>query len=363
MSFFAQTGSPWNRTWADGIIDGTPSLIWASSHLGQVWNFFVVTALDVNAHRAMRLTSYLLGILYLAACAILASTLERRGQVPFFLVASVSPITVFLHGAEEVGFYPAPVLMLALALHRRWPVLEGGRRIAVFALPGIAAALHGVGLFFLPGVVLLDVLERVRVGTAGVGGALRDATVRGLGVTLTFFGPAGALFIAYVVLFRHVSIFPGDAGGGSQGGVIMLPFQSFPARTIAGVDYRAYAFFSPEHLLDVLATAAMGAPAFCLLLGLLPLLHRPVWAVVRRELGRWSLALAGLLYALIAYTGAGLTATIFLLVPVLSLLQVMSLVAFFSVDTRPWTRSLPLLLLPTLTATAFVWSRQAAGVL
>jgi len=257
-----------NAGWARHIVADTPRQIWASSHFGQVLNYLVLEGLAwldpaVTAFTAMRLVSYGMGLLYVAALALLATTSPGRGRIAFFIIGALSPLTVFLHGEEEIPYYPFPVLLLVAALWRRagraQGVKQGG---ALSALGGLAAAFHGVGLFFLPGIAALG---------WGTGSARRSAHERvraTLDSMVMFFGPTGALFVFYVLAFPVVSIFPGDAGGGGQRTLFVPLFGTIAAFH----EFRAYSFFSLTHLQDVALLVVMGAPALLVL---------AAWAVAR----------------------------------------------------------------------------------
>ena len=346
-----------NAGWARHIVADTPRQIWASSHFGQVLNYLVLEGLawldpGVTAFTAMRLVSYGMGLLYVAALALLATTSPGRGRIAFFIIGALSPITVFLHGEEEIPYYPFPVLLLVAALWRRAGRAQGAERGgALAALGGLAAAFHGVGLFFLPGIAALG---------WGAGSARRSARERVLATLdsmVMFFGPTGALFVFYVLAFPVVSIFPGDAGGGGQRTLFVPLFGTIPAFH----EFRAYSFFSLTHLQDVALVVVMGAPALLVLAAWAVARGRSVAAQLRADAPLWVLAGCGLVFVTFFYPGVSVFVTQSILVPALSLAQVLAALTLVSADSAPWRRSFPALLLVTVAATAFDWAHAGTN--
>ena len=346
-----------NEVWGRKIVGETPQLIWASSHFGQVTDYFVLEALrwfepTVGVFTAMRVVSFAMGLIYLAALALLATTVPRNARVPLFVVGALSPITVFLHGEEEIPYYPFAFLLLAAALWRRLDP-SGRERWAVplAGLGGIAAAFHGVGLFFLPGIVAL------RWGMDSMLRSARERVVGVLGSALGFFGPTGVLFILYVLVFPGVTIFPGDATGGAQQRLFVPLLGTIPA--VPG--FRAYAFFSLTHLQDVALLLAMGAPALVVLVAWAAVRRDEVRAVLRADAPLWVMAGCGLVFVLFFYAGVSVLVTQSILVPALSLAQVLATLTLTTIDPRPWRRSFPILIAVTIAATTFAWTH--AGTL
>jgi len=361
LFFFLVLGPPvpkYNAAWGDYIVEETPLVIWGSSHFGQVANYALLQAgrlayPDFDAHQALALASYLMGLVYLVAIAILALPLPRTRQVGFFIIASLSPITVFFHGDEELGAYPFPFLLLALGLHRIWKGEPGERDVAVSLLGGLGAALHGVGLFFLPGVIAL------RLAASRAGRSLRYRALISAEATATFFGVSGALVVLYIVAFKNVRFVPGDAGGAGQGTLLLPLLGSVPARG----EFQAYSFFSLVHLWDIATILLLGAPAFCLFVLVALFQRQSAWSGVRSTWEQWILASLGLVITAWLYPAGGMLAAAFMLVPSVSLLQALSLLGFATAeDPRLWIRAFVPLLAGSSLATAVLWSKLVAGV-
>lgn len=346
-----------NSTWARSIIADTPQHVWASSHFGQVLDYLVLKALSwrepaTTAIATMRLVSYAFGLLYITAIALLATGLPSRGRVAFFIIGVISPLTVFLHGEEEIAYYPFPVLILVMAIWRRTGGSHAGALDAVLtALGGVAAALHGVGLFFLPGIIGLGWRSGVTVQS------LRDRIVVTLHSFLVFFGPSGVLFVLYILAFPAGSIVPGDAGGGGQRTLFVPLFGTIPAFN----EFRAYSFFSLTHLQDVAMVMGMGAPAL-LTLGVAAIVaRRTVIDQLRADGPLWGLAGCGILFVIFYYAGVSIFVTQSILVSALSVAQTLAAVTLLTADARPWRRSFPALLIVTVAATAFDWTHAGTN--
>lgn len=346
-----------NAIWGTFIIANTPVQIWASSHFGQVLDYLVFANLrridgTVTAFTAMGAVSYAMGLVYLAGLAVMATTLPRGRRIAFLVVGAASPITVFLHGEEEIPYYPYPLLVLAVALYRRWTPEERRRRGSlVAALGGLAAAFHGGGLFFLPGILAL------RVAAESAPRAIGTTLRAGFDAGVAFFGPTGALFVFYVLTFPGVAIVPGDAGGGGQQRLFVPLFGEIPAYH----EFRAYSFFSGTHLAEVLAISVMGAPALWLLAAAAIPRGRELAALIRADAALWILAGCGLAFATFFYAGVSILITQSILVPILSLAQVLALVTLAELDGPLWRRLYPLLLALTVAATAFDWLHAGAN--
>ena len=346
-----------NATWARSIIADTPHQIWASSHFGQVLNYavlFLLTRVDpaFTPIASMRIVSYAIGLLYVAALGLLATTVPTRGRVAFFVIGVVSPLTVFLHGEEEIAYYPFPVLVLVAALWRRAQARQGGvSGTGLAALGGLAAALHGVGLFFVPGIIALS------SRTLGGGRSLSRRVLASAEPLLIFFGANGALFILYVLAFPSGSIVPGDAGGGGQRTLFVPLFGTIPTFN----EFREYSFFSLAHLQDVVMLLCMGAPALLVLGAVAVRARHAVAAAVRADAPIWVLAGCGIALVLFYYPGVSIFVTQSILVSSLALAQTLAALVLVSTDDSPWRRSFPVLLVVTVAATAFDWTHAGTN--
>ena len=69
----------------------------------------------------------------------------------------------------------------------------------------------------------------------------------------------------------------------------------------------------------------------------------------------------GLVFVLFFYAGVSVLVTQSILVPALSLAQVLATLTLTTIDPRPWRRSFPILTAATMAATAFAWTH--AGTL
>ena len=351
-----------NVFWSQSLIERANTVIWASSHFGQVLDYLVLQAgratigFPFTPVRAMAVVTYGAGLLYLASLAAFASTLGRDRRIPMFLLGSVSPVTVFLHGDASLGALPAPFALLALTLFR---IRDGHSDRAQAAIPaivaGIGAALHGAALILLPGVIALQIAaDRAR----SLGAIARSA----IGGGASFFGPTGALLIFYVLAFRNVTIIPGDANGGTAGGQVqlfILPFQNIPANG----GFRAYAFFSWLHLTDVLTMLAMGVPAFAAVIATVAVRPRDALGSMRRRAPEWVMGAMGVVVVVTLYPGVGIIAGQYALVPGLALLQVLSLGLVLELDPTSWRWTFAPMLVATLAATVFDWQMYWRGAL
>lgn len=341
-----------NVGWARSIVAQTPQQIWASSHFGQVVDYVVLTVLralepSASGFTAMRAVSFGMGLVYLAALAVLSTSVPRPARIPLFIVGAVSPISVFLHGEEEIPYYPFPLLVLVAALWRTMDAPARARWLSPLAgMAGIAAALHGVGLFFLPGVLALPVTAR------SVAGPVRDRVITLVGTALAFFGPTGALFILYVLVFPGVTIFPGDASGGGQQRLFVPLLGAIPEIG----EFRAYSFFSLTHLGDVALLIVSGAPALVCLVAWTVARRTGIGAIVREDKALWVMAACGILFVTFYYAGVSVFVTASILIPALSIAQLVAALTLLSVDERPLWRSFPILAISSVAATVFVWT-------
>ena len=347
--------------WSHGLIERANTVIWASSHFGQVLDYLVLQAgratigFPFTPVRAMAVVTYGAGLVYLASLAAFASTLGRDRRIPMFLLGSVSPVTVFLHGDAALGALPAPFALLALTLFRIWDGRADRTHSAIPAIvAGIGAALHGAALILLPGVIALQIAtDRAR----SLGAVARSAIAGGA----SFFGPTGALLIFYVLAFRNVTIIPGDANGGVNGQVqlFILPFQNIPANG----GFRAYAFFSWLHLTDVLTMLAMGVPALAGVIAAVAVRSRTVLGSMKRRAPEWVMGAMGVVVVVTLYPGVGMIAGQYALVPGLALLQVLSLGLVLELDPTSWRWTFAPLLVATVAATVFDWQMYWGGAI
>ncbi len=351
-----------NVFWSKSLVERANTLIFASSHFGQVLDYLVLQAgratigFPFTPVRAMAVVTYGAGLLYLASLALFASTLGRERRVPMFVLGAVSPVTVFLHGDAALGALPAPFALLALTLFRIWSGHPDRSRLAIPALvAGIGAALHGAALILLPGVVALQ----IAADQARSFGAMARSAITG---SAAFFGPSGALLIFYVLAFKNVTIIPGDANGGTAGGQVqefILPFQSIQA--IGG--FRAYAFFSWTHLTDVLTTLAMGVPALASVITLGALRPRTMLGSIKRRAPEWAFGAMGVVLVITFYPGIGIIADQYFLVPELAMLQILSLGLVVELGRTWWRWAFVPLLATTLAATVIDWQMYWAGAI
>lgn len=348
--------------WSESLVARANTLIFASSHFGQVLDHLtlqIARALfgpSFAVVRAMSLVTDGMGLVYLGALAVFASTLERDRRIPLFILGAVSPVNVFLHGDAALGAFAAPFALLAVALYRSWDDRIRSERAAIPAIvAGLGAALHGAGLIFLPGVLALQIAaDRAR----SWGAVARSAIAAGA----AFFGPNGALLVFYVLAFKNVTIIPGDANGGTAGGQIqefIFPFQSIPAQGA----FRAYAFFSWLHLVDVVTALAMGVPALAAVLAFALLRRRDVGFAIRQHAPEWILGAMGVVLVIILYPGVGIIADQYFLVPELAVLQVLSLGLVLELGRAPWRGVFWPLLAITLGATIVDWQLYWQGAL
>ena len=351
-----------NIFWSQSLVERANTLIFASSHFGQVLDYLVLQAgratigFPFTPVRAMAVVTYGAGLLYLATLALFASTLGRERRIPMFLLGSVSPVTVFLHGDASLGALPAPFALLSLTLFRIWSGRADRLPLAIPALvAGIGAALHGAALILLPGVVALQLAaDRAR----SAGGVIRSAVAAGA----SFFGPSGALLVFYVLGFKNVTIIPGDASGGTAGGQVqefILPFQTIQANG----GFRAYAFFSWLHLTDVVTAIAMGVPALAAVVAFVALRPRLTLGTIRRRAAEWVMGLMGVALVVTLYPGVGIVADQYFLVPELALLQVLSLGLVFEIGRTSWRWAFGPVLLVTLAATVVDWRLYWQGAI
>ena len=350
-----------NAFWLS-LVERANTLIFASSHLGQVLDYLVLQAgratigFPFTPVRAMAVVTYGAGLLYLGVLAAFASTLGRDRRIPMFLLGAVSPVTVFLHGDASLGALPAPFALLALTLYRIW---NGRADRSLLAIPaivaGIGAALHGAALILLPGVIALQLaIDKAR----SIGAVARATGASGA----LFFGPTGALFIFYVLAFKTVQIIPGDANGGTGGGqtqLFILPFQSIQATG----GFRAYDFFSWIHLTDVLTMLAMGVPALAVAIAAVAVRPRAVLGNIKRRAPEWIFSAMGAVLVMTLYPGFGIIAAQYYLVPELALLQIMSLGLVFELGPTVWRWAFVPALITTLAATVFDWQMYWTGAL
>lgn len=351
--------APHERTWGESLVRGTPTEIWFSSHLGQVLNYGVLTVVratiapEFTAFQAIALDSYLMGLLYLLAIVLLAQSLDRGSQGLFVVLAAVSPVTILFHGhrGSFVG-YPVPFLLLAVGLYRLWRDRPRERQLVVSYLGGLGAALHGLGLFFLPGILLMHLAAEPGIWRRPAAFAVRTAEALSL-----FFGVSGAAILVYVLLFKEVSIFPGDAHGGTSG--LLLPlFSEVPAT----VGFRAYSFFSLQHLRDVAVMLLWGAPALCLALAYAPFRRALVAQDLRSNAVLWFLGLMGLIFVVWWYPAVDVVVAANGAVAALAVLQTLSLLFLFTVHVGRWRVVwFAALLAANATALAVMWS-ELAGV-
>lgn len=313
--------APHERTWGERIVEGTPREIWFSSHLGQALNYGVLTlvratvATDFSAFQAIALDAYLMGALYLLAIVVLARSLDATGQRLFVALAALSPVTILFHGhrGSFIG-YPVPFLLLAVGVHRLWLDRPRERRLGIGFLGGLAAALHGVGLFFLPGILLMYAAE---TGPWRRPAAFALRTAEALSV---FFGVSGAAVLLYMLCFRDVSIIPGDAHGGAAS--LLLPLFSEVPETVG---FRAYSFFSLLHLSDIAVMLLWGAPALCMALAYAPFRRAVVARELRSDPAPWLLGLMGLLFIVWWYPAVDVVVAASGAVAALAVLQTLSL--------------------------------------
>lgn len=351
--------APHDRTWGERIVQGTPTEIWFSSHLGQVLNYGVLTVVratiapEFSAFQAIALDSYVMGLLYLLAAVVLARPLDRGSQSLFVILAAVSPVTILFHG-HRGGFvgYPVPFLLLAVGLYRLWRDRLRERQLVVSYLGGFGAALHGLGLFFLPGILLMHLAAEPDAWRRPAAFAVRTAEALSL-----FFGVSGAAILVYVLLFKEVSIVPGDAHGGAA--PLLLPlFSEVPAT----VGFRAYSFFSLQHLRDVAVMMLWGAPALCLVLAYAPFRRALVAQDLRSNAVVWFLGLMGVILVVWWYPAVDVVVFAYNAVAALAVLQTLSLLFLLTVHVgRSRVVWFAALLAANAIALAAMWS-ELAGV-
>lgn len=354
-----------NVWWGRTIVANTPQQIWLSSHFGQVLDFIVLQAgrlsdLTFTAHDAMSIVSYANGVVYIAALVVLGIGQGRGAQVRLMIAGMVSPITVYLRGDEEMGAYPFPLLILVAGLALVWRERLRIYHVVTDLLAGVAAAAHGSGLFFLPGIVALRwAAERPRHPERLTLG------LRLLDTSAIFFAPAGALLIAYVLIFRTTAIVGGDATGGSWG-TLLLPLVG--TLHASRPEFQDYTFWSIQHAEDVLTMLGFGAPAFLSLVGLVSLglrrRDRGLIASIRMDWAVWTLGVMGLVLTVWMYPAGGMMLQAFILVPALSILQTLALrLLVAGHGARAWLWPFLPLLAVSAAASAFLWYRWAENLL
>ena len=139
----------------------------------------------------------------------------------------------------------------------------------------------------------------------------------------------------------------------------IFPFQSIPAQAA----FRAYAFFSWLHLVDVLTALAMGVPALAAVLAFALMRRSAVAGSIRRDAPQWIVGRMGVVLVVILYPGVGIIADQYFLVPELAVLQILSLGLVLYQGRRPWLEVLWPLLALTLAATAYDWQAYWQGAL
>lgn len=351
-----------NVWWSRTLVQNTPQQIWASSHFGQVLDYLILQAVrhvrpGFTASGAMSYASYLNGAVYIAALVVLGIGLGRSAQSRLLIVGLVSPLTVFLRGDEQIGAYPFPLLILVAGLALMWRDRVRAHHVALELLAGTAAALHGSGLLFLPGILAIRfAAERsIRRPAVAVMFRLTESAV-------TFFGPTGVLLIAYVLVFRHTTIVAGDATGGSWGTLWLPPFGTLHATL---PEFQDYAFWSGQHATDVATMLVFGAPAFLFLVGRLGVARLfgqedALGLATRDEWPVWTLAFMGLGITIWMYPAGGIMFQAFILVPALSLLHTLSLRALIRGDARgAWLWPFLPIVVVSGAATAALWYRLA----
>ncbi len=362
MFFWILVGppAPHERTWGEGIVEGTPTEIWFSSHLGQVLNYGVLVLVratldaDFSAFQAITLDAYLMGALYLLAVVLLARPLDRVGQSLFVVLAALSPVTMLFHGhrGSFIG-YPVPFLLLAVSVYRLRRTGPRERGLGIGSLGGLAAAFHGLGLFFLPGILLMHAAAEPGVWRRPVALALRIAEAVSI-----FFGVSGAAVLLYMLRFPDVSIIPGDTHGGVA--PLLLPlFSEVPAT----VGFRAYAFFSPLHLGDIAVMLLWGAPALCMGLAYAPFRRAVVARELRTDPAPWLLGMMGLVFIVWWYPAVDVVVAASGAVAALAVLQTLSL--FFLIAAHRGRARLTwfaVLLSADAVALAVMWSKVSGSL-
>jgi len=331
-----------DEVWESSYIYKTPIRIQGSAHLGQTLNYFILTSCQkifnepFGSGLALRATSYLLSLIYLAGLFLLSLKIEDlKRECIFIVIGLVSPITMFFHGLLVLALY------LSGKYVSRYPFI-------ISILGGLSAALHGGGLFFLPGIIVLN-LSLLPDSAEKMGEKIRSI----IESFFVFFGAYGVFFLIYMM--AKIPVTPGDADSVRLGvfGLIPLAF-SLSFTKLLGMLY--------AYTINTLAVLIHGAPSIFVLLFAIfigskknkrvELPHIP-WQA-------WFFSGMGIVFVILFYSsGSGLAFDVDLYIPAVSIISLLCSFCICSINAekKVVVVLISLTLFLNISMTGYIWWR------
>jgi len=327
-----------DKYWEGSLIYNTHNRIHGSAHLAHTLNYVILRFCQkvfnepYGAELTLRTTSYLLSLVYLAVLLLFSSQLDSfKRECAFIISGILAPLAIFFHGYKEVGFYSYPFLLLILGLYlSRKAVLKYPYLISL--LGGLAAALHGVGLFFLPGIILIN------FSLLPPSVSRRDKVQNVVETIFLFFGAYGIFFLLYIM--ESMTVVSGDANTVKRE---IGYFASLPL-------ILNYLFQNMKH---VIISLILGAPSFFVLISSIFLKKKKKLDLKFPSVPWQACFFAGMgIIFMMVFHGCGLAFDMDIYIPAMSLISILSTFIIFGVKGEKKLVRLCILITLTLNVTA-----------